>query len=507
MADMVERMRAGFDTFAVESCTYCQKVSLHWKVGMMMPRSPRSLFITMSITTIVLLLGYAYLETFHGHSTMWDLPRFHFYVISPTLLALAISAVAVGWTGIRLRDMNVLMLALALLSLNGFFLIHALSTPGFIIADQCHLAGVSSQIAMTTCAVWIFLSSLSSDHALIRIVSKHRRRIVVGWVIVIILTNSAALLDPDLSNFIPIDFAPLNYLLAFLTVFLYLWAAKRYFQQFRLVKFPLHAAIVFGSVLLSITECVMVTTMMWTLAWWLYHVVLAASALMLLYGIIAQYRSNLSVTQPFHQVNGYPSLDHLRIRISRSMHNLIAATETKDAYTAGHNYRVAMYGLQLAQAMNLNAEQLRALVRGGLIHDVGKIQIPTEILNKPGKLDQDERKVIEQHPVIAYEMCKYIGFMSEELSVIRHHHEKWDGTGYPDKLKGTEISLLARILAIADVYDALTSQRSYREPWSQERALQVIVEGSGTHFDPECVFAFVQLCNRGELVVPASMPS
>ncbi|MET3290268.1 UNVERIFIED_CONTAM: putative nucleotidyltransferase with HDIG domain [Brevibacillus sp. OAP136] len=472
---------------------------------MMMPRSPRSLFITMSITTAVLLLAYAYLVTFPGHSTMWDLPRFHFYVISPTLLVLAISAIAVGWTGIRLRDMSVLMLALAILSLNGFFLIHALSTPGFIIADQYHLAGVSSQIAMTTCAVWIFLSTLSSDHSFIRVVSKHRRSIVVGWVIIIILMNIAALVKPSISNFIPIDFEPLNYLLAILTVFLYLWAAKRYFQQFRLVKFPLHAAIVFGSVLLSITECFMVSTMMWTLAWWLYHVVLAASALLLLFGIIAQYRSNISVTQTFHQVNGYPSLDQLRISISSSMKNLIVATETKDEYTAGHNFRVAMYGLQLAQAMNLNSELLRALARGGLIHDVGKIQIPSEILNKPGKLDSDERSVIEQHPVIAYEMCKYIGFMTEELSVIRHHHEKWDGTGYPDKLKGTEISLLARILAIADVYDALTSRRSYREPWSQERALQVIVEGSGTHFDPECVSAFVRLCNRGELVVPETL--
>lgn len=461
-----------------------------------MPRSPRSLIITLAVTSVFLLVGYAYLLTFPGHSTMWELPRFHFYIISPTLLALAISSIIVGWTGIRLRDMNVLMLALAILSLNGFFLIHGLSTPGFIIDEEYHLAGVASQVGMTTCAVWIFLSTLSSDHSFIRMISKHRRSIVMSWVAMIILMNIAALRYPDISDFIPIDFEPLNYVLTVLTVFLYLWAAKRYFQQFRLVKFPLHAAIVFGSVLLTITQCIMITTMMWTLAWWLYHVSLAVSALMMLFGTIAQYRSNISVSQTSQK---------LRISISSSMQNLIVATEAKDEYTAGHNYRVAMYGLQLGQAMNLNSEMLRALARGGLIHDVGKIQVPSEILNKPGKLDTDERIVIEQHPVIAYEMCKYIGFMSEELSVIRHHHEKWDGTGYPDKLKGTEISLLARILAIADVYDALTSRRSYREPWSQERALQVIVEGSGTHFDPDCVSAFVQLCDRGELVIPEIM--
>lgn len=458
-----------------------------------MPRSPRSLAVTMSVTIIILLMGYAYLQMFPGHSTMWELPRFHFYVISPTLFALAISAIAVGWTGIRLRDMNVIMLALALISLTGFFLIHGLSTPGFIIDDPYHVAGVASQVGMIACGVWIFLSTLPSDHRFIRYVSKHRKSIVIGWVAFIILMNIAALLDPDISNFIPIDFRPLNAVAAILTVVLFLWAAKRYFQQFRVVRFPLYAAIVFGSVLLSVTEFVMVTTMMWTLAWWLYHAILAVSALMLLYGVIAQYQSNIAVTK---------SLDRLRISISSSMHNLIVATETKDEYTAGHNYRVAMYGLQLAQAMNLKSDQLRALARGGLIHDVGKIQVPSEILNKPGKLTAGERDVIEQHPVVGYEMCKYIGFMTEELSVIRHHHEKWDGTGYPDRLKGTEISLLARILAIADVYDALTSRRSYREPWSHERALQVIVEGSGTHFDPECVSAFVRLSNRGGLVVP-----
>lgn len=469
-----------------------------------MPHSTRSLVMNISITVAVILLGYGILQTIPAHDAMWNLPRFHFYVISATLLVATLSGVAIGWTGIRLRDMNVLFLALAIVSLTGFFLIHGLTTPGFIIHDSHHLAGVASQVAMTTCAVWLVLSTLPSDHAFIRYVSKRRRTVIVGWMAVILLVNILAIIRPDLSNFIPIDLAPLNYAIGLLTVFLYLWAAKRYFQQFRFVSFPLHAAIVFGSVLLAVTECIMVTTMMWTLAWWWYHIVLVVSTLTMLYGVIAQYKSNITVTQTLQQANGAQSQSRIRVGISGSMHNLIAATEAKDEYTAGHNYRVAMYGLQLAQAMNLDAEQLRALVRGGLIHDVGKIRVPGEILNKPGKLTPEERSVIEHHPVTGYDMCNYIGFMSEELSVIRHHHEKWDGTGYPDKLKGTEIPLLARILAIADVYDALTSRRAYREPWSHERALQVIVEDSGTHFDPDCVDSFVRLCSGGKLVVPAS---
>jgi putative nucleotidyltransferase with HDIG domain len=467
-----------------------------------MPSSPRALITTISIAAVITLLVYGSLQLIPEHAAMWELPRFHFFVISATLLFATISALAIGWTGIRLRDMNVLFLALAIISLTGFFLIHGLTTPGFIIADQHHLAGVASQIAMTACAVWIVLSTLHSDHSLIRYVSKRRRTIIICWMAIIVLTNILAIIRPEISDFIPIDIEPLNYFIGLVTVILYLWAARRYYQQFLIVKFPLQAAIVFGSVMLAITECVMVTTMMWTLAWWWYHFVLVISTLIMLYGVIAQYKSNISVIRTFNQEN--EASGQIRIGISSSMQNLIAATEAKDAYTAGHNYRVAMYGLQIAQAMNLNAEMLQALTRGGLIHDVGKIQVPGEILNKPGRLTSDERLVIEHHPLTGYEMCSYIGLMNEELSVIRHHHEKWDGTGYPDKLKGPAIPLLARILAVADVYDALTSRRSYREPWSQERALQVIVEDSGTHFDPDCVSFFERLCKSGKLNIPAS---
>lgn len=433
---------------------------------------------------------------------MWILPRFHFYTVSATLLLAAVSSVVIGWTGVRLRDVNVLMLALALLSLSGFFLIHGLSTPGFIIPDAYHLSGVTSQIAMTTCAIWLGLSTLPADHPFIRYISRHRSIIVIGWVVLILASIVGALADPKISDDIPVDSLPLNYIIALITIALYLLAAKQYFRHYQIARFPMHRAIVFGAVTLSATECIMVTTAMWTLAWWLYHLVLVLSTGVLLIGVIAQYKSNASIIQTFHQMFSANPFERIRIGISSSMENLIIATETKDTYTAGHNFRVAHYALQLGKEMNLPPESLRALARGGLIHDVGKISIPEPILNKPGKLSADERMVIEQHPASGYELCKYIGFMVDELAVIRNHHEKWDGSGYPDKLKGHEISLLARILAVADVYDALTSRRSYREPWSSDKALQTIVEGAGTHFDPDCVTAWVRLCHSEHFIIP-----
>lgn len=129
----------------------------------------------------------------------------------------------------------------------------------------------------------------------------------------------------------------------------------------------------------------------------------------------------------------------------------------------------ALTALRLGRAMGLPPEQLRALAQGGIIHDVGKIEVPDQILNKPGRLTDEERSVVERHPVTGYEVCKRLGFLTEELGIIRHHHEKWDGTGYPDRLQGAQIPLLARILAISDVYDALTSTNSTASPGATRR--------------------------------------
>lgn len=159
-----------------------------------------------------------------------------------------------------------------------------------------------------------------------------------------------------------------------------------------------------------------------------------------------------------------------------------------------------MYALNLAKELHLKPEELRAIVQGGLVHDIGKIRVPEEVLNKPGKLLIDERALIERHPVLGYDMCKNLGFMKEELSIIRFHHEKWDGSGYPDRLKGNEIPFYARIVAVADVYDALTSERSYRKAWAHTKAMEYLKENKGTHFDPQCVDKWKELCLRNPKV-------
>lgn len=159
--------------------------------------------------------------------------------------------------------------------------------------------------------------------------------------------------------------------------------------------------------------------------------------------------------------------------------------ESKDAYTQGHCSRVADYACMLAEASGMSAHDLRWFRMGALLHDVGKVSVPLEILTKSGRLDDSEWAVMARHPEFGVELLKGIEFPWDVRPMIRHHHERWDGSGYPDKLAGEEIPLEARILTIADIYDALTTTRSYRAAFSHQKAMSILRSELGTTVDPE----------------------
>jgi HD-GYP domain-containing protein (c-di-GMP phosphodiesterase class II)/nitrate/nitrite-specific signal transduction histidine kinase len=172
------------------------------------------------------------------------------------------------------------------------------------------------------------------------------------------------------------------------------------------------------------------------------------------------------------------------------------ALEVRDRETKGHSHRVAEITLRLARAMNVSEQDLVHIYRGALLHDIGKLGIPDNILLKSGPLNEDERELIRKHSTIAFEMLAPISYLRPALDIPHSHHEMWDGNGYPRGLKGEEIPLAARIFAVIDVWDALTSDRPYRKAWSEEAALAYIREQAGKHFDPEVVAAFLSLIDH-----------
>ncbi len=169
------------------------------------------------------------------------------------------------------------------------------------------------------------------------------------------------------------------------------------------------------------------------------------------------------------------------------------AMDLRDRETEGHSQRVAGLTVQMARAIEMTEDEIIHVRRGALLHDMGKIGIPDSILHKPDKLTDEEWTVMRKHPQFAYEMLQPVEYLRQALDIPYCHHEKWDGTGYPRGLKGEEIPKTARLFAVVDVWDALTSDRPYRHAWSKEEARTYIREQSGRHFDPQVVDLFFRV--------------
>jgi putative nucleotidyltransferase with HDIG domain len=168
----------------------------------------------------------------------------------------------------------------------------------------------------------------------------------------------------------------------------------------------------------------------------------------------------------------------------QSIWGLVQALEAKDPYAKRHSENVTYYAVAIAQRMGINPPEVEAIRRAAMIHDIGKIGVPDAILAKPGRLTPRERSIIEQHPLIAVRILEKMTFLEREITSVRHHHEKWNGQGYPDGLSGDSIPLGARIMAVADTFDALTSNRSYRTLRSIAEAMKILADSAAYEFDP-----------------------
>jgi putative nucleotidyltransferase with HDIG domain len=178
---------------------------------------------------------------------------------------------------------------------------------------------------------------------------------------------------------------------------------------------------------------------------------------------------------------------------------LAVAVEERDAYTGGHLERVSESAVKIAEAMGMSPEAIQTLRDAAYLHDIGKIAIEDEILRKPAKLTPEERKLMQTHAEKGEKIIAPLRSFKDLREIIRHHQEWFDGSGYPDGVKGEWISLSARILAVVDVYDALTTIRPYRPAFSHEEALKMMKAESGTHFDPKVLDVFFQIINQKSL--------
>jgi len=189
--------------------------------------------------------------------------------------------------------------------------------------------------------------------------------------------------------------------------------------------------------------------------------------------------------------------DHLRLSMNgvegfTMLDALVTAVDNKDRYTRRHSEDVMLYSLMIADSLGLDARTRRTVAIAALLHDVGKIGVPDNILRKPGKLTDEEYEVVMQHPQMGAAIVGAVPELIDTLDAVKHHHERWDGQGYPSRLRGKEIPLIARLMAVADAYSAMTTDRPYREGMHRDKALSILEAGAGTQWDPQCVAMFAK---------------
>ncbi len=189
--------------------------------------------------------------------------------------------------------------------------------------------------------------------------------------------------------------------------------------------------------------------------------------------------------------------EHINRGLITTLNAFVKAIEARDPYTEQHSNRVTEVAVAIGMEIGCTEEEIDILNIAGPLHDIGKIGIRDDILLKPGRLTEQEFEKIKEHPDIGANIIGQLGMWDEHQSIIRHHHERFDGTGYPDGLKADEIPFLARILSVADAYDAMASDRAYRKKMPIEKVLSILKEGSGTQFDPRCIEIFIRIFDKG----------
>jgi HD-GYP domain-containing protein (c-di-GMP phosphodiesterase class II) len=269
--------------------------------------------------------------------------------------------------------------------------------------------------------------------------------------------------------------------------------AVRYARQYRLSRLPSHATVVWGMLLLLESLLAFVFASVWRVSWWEYHVLALLGIGVVVYGLSLDYQRGPGVTQAFASLLAGTSVDTLQTSYTEALTALTAAVEARDPYTRGHSEKVARLALAIGERLRLPPESLRTLYYGGLLHDIGKIAISDSILHKQGPLDAEEFAVIKEHPGRAEDIVTRIPSLRPLRGAIRWHHERLDGSGYPDGLRGNAIPLDARILAVADVYDAMSSGRVYRSAFPLPEVIAWLREHAGTQLDVRCVDALLQV--------------
>ena len=419
---------------------------------------------------------------------MWF--TFHFYAVGVTALAAAVACAIIIASARTLRETRLLFLGLAFFSIAGIFAVHGLTTPGFIVDEYYASLAVSAWLSVLAGAAFVAMSVVGLPARVERLIESNGRALVGVAVATVIAYITLSFTVESWLDWAPIGGRSVQLSMGFASTGLLGFAAGRYYQAYVFARLPSQIAMVATLLLLLQVQTILLWSPVWHVSWWLYHSLYGVAFAVLFAGWAIEVRRSGSLRAIADALSMRNALAQLNRGLDAPILELVDAVEAKDVETFGHVRRVSGYALAIGRRMGLSSSELRSLVLAAEMHDVGKISIPGSLLAKPGPLTDEEYTVLKTHTVRGYEIAEKVTALRPLAGVIKAHHERFDGDGYPDGLAGEEIPQLSRIISVADTYDAMRSKRPYRDGVSHVEAMAELLRVRGSQLDPRCVDAF-----------------
>jgi putative nucleotidyltransferase with HDIG domain len=428
-------------------------------------------------------------------------PPAHVVTVGGAALAALLAALLMVHAARRENDARAGLVGVGFLVMSGLLLIHALATPDFILGEYGRNATVGLAGASAVPAGGIVFA--------IALILPARRAaaptFIARWagaaLLTLVVLGTIGLVHPELVPIVPLTVTPWAYMLLTPACLVYGWLARRTWHTYQLTRRMTDAAVAVGLVWLGTSIPVYLLSPVWSWMFWAGHSLEGFGFLAVATAVSRDLMLQTPTLALPRRTRAQDLLDDEAELLGGYVKKLTTDMHDHDPTTLVHSRRVAQLAIEVGEQLGLPTDTLRRLAVAGLLHDIGKLQIPEQILRKPGPLTDDEYRTVQTHPGAGADLLAHLGSFDEEVPIVRAHHERVDGRGYPHGVAGGRIPLEARILAICDVFDALTSARPYREAWTQERALELIAKETGTAFDPACTSALLAVVADGNRVV------
>jgi putative nucleotidyltransferase with HDIG domain len=410
----------------------------------------------------------------------------HFVGVGLTAAAATAAALVLTLIGARRRDGRTVLIGTAFSVMAALLALHGIATPGIVMGDN----GVVSFTGGATLPIGGAILALAALPQLRRPEDVRSLLLLQGVLLVAVLgLGATGIAFPQLVPAVPKPGSPAALMLLAVGLAFYALLALRALKTFLLTHRHADLLVVVGIMWLAAALPPAMLLHWWELGWWLGHAFELIGIGIVGIPVALDLRRAAQSRPLTGDLSACDLVSSEEAYLGSHVRALMISLAEKDEYTEGHTRRVALRAVQVGEELGLSPVRLRAMATGALVHDIGKLSVPDAILKKPAKLDADEFDVIKRHPESGFRMLRELGFGESIRRLVLDHHERLDGTGYPRRINGTAISLDARILAVCDVYDALISNRVYREAWTHERAIALLHEEAGTKLDRRCVSA------------------